>query len=269
MRQEEKYYSKYHKYREFWQNNIQTIEDITKNIQNQLLHLEKKYSGFESVYDEILTQINILTAIYSSFNTLVGKEYILRLKSLLSEYKKKYSHEGINFNTIYYLHSKIAELTSKSIEEFPKLNHSKNIYIEKGKTRRPPKKIRPFKWITFYRNGSWFIIPFNGIQIIEYKNAETFSSYDTNNIFLKIDGKLIEVIDLFSKSPEWREKSINYLIIVHDIGEKCFAANRIGKKIYAKKDFVKAALQPYEKKNRISSGRIRIFGKNHIYIYDQ
>jgi len=274
MQQEKKYYSNYHKYREFWQNNLQGIDSITKNLENDLFKLEKKYSDFESIYDEIMDQIDILSSIYSNFNSIQGQEYILSLKSLLKEYKKKHTHDGMNFNAIYYLHSKISELTNNSINKFPKLNHSSNIYTENNKkiethlyTNRYTNRIRPHKWITFFRNGSWFITPYMEIQIVKFNDAEIFSSYESDTMFIKIDGKLLEVIDLFSKSPEWCDKHITYfLIITQNVEIKCYAVNKIGKKILAKKNFIKAALKPFKKKNLISSGCLRLFGKNHIYI---
>ena len=88
MKQEDNYYSKYQRYREFWQNNIQGIEDIIGIIEKQLFQLERQYSDFDSAYDEIVSQIDILSSIHSCFNTMSGKEYILKLKSLLKEYKK-------------------------------------------------------------------------------------------------------------------------------------------------------------------------------------
>ena len=264
-------HSTYQKYREFWQNNLQGIEEITKTLEKHLLRLEKQYSDFDSVYNDIIYQIDVLSSLFSSYNTIKGNEYVFKLKSMLKDYKKRYTHEGIDFNALYYIHSKILELVHISMEEFPKLEHSIQFNHKKEVNESNRQSINdnmPFRWITFFRNGSWFIIPFEELHAIEYRNAEMFSSYESDNTFIKINNRLLQVKDFFTKSSFIDQGHPNYYIIVKNKNNKikCFAANKIGKKIFANKDIVITSLKPFRKKYKISSGCIRIFGKSHIYL---
>jgi hypothetical protein len=86
----------YQHYRNFWQSNLQKIEEISDLIERSLFRLEKKYADFQSLYDAITDRIDLLTSIYSHYNSLLGLEYLLKLKAIMSDYRKRYTHEGIN-----------------------------------------------------------------------------------------------------------------------------------------------------------------------------
>ena len=257
-------------YNNFWQNNLQSIDEISKELEVYLYRLEKRYSDFDSTYDYITNQINTLTSIYSSYNNLLGRDYLLKLKSLLKDYRKRHSYEGIDFNTIYYLHSKFDEQREKSFQNFPELTHKYD--ITEIPTEDSYKKLNlddaAYKWITFHRNGSWFITSFKSIQIVTYEDADVSNKdVSTKSVkMIKINDKKYDVIDIFSQFPLKKDERPDYILIIrkHNI-IKCFAATRIGKRIFAERDFISLNLKPIEKTS-ISPGRIRLFGKNHLYL---
>ncbi len=252
------------KYRNYWQNNLQCIEDISKNLEKHIYKLEKKYSDFDSIYNDITYEMDILSSIYSNYNNLKGKEYLLKLRTLLKEYKKRYTHEGINFDAIYNLQSKIDKLRQVSFEKFPSLEHSSYILIDEEENYTQPIEKAPYQWITFQRNGSWFIIKFDSFQVVKFNDAELLTNNGSDAI--RFGDRTYEVINFFSQFTLKEETQPNYYLMTSYKGvTKCFAVKKLGKRILAQKDFILPQLKPF-KKSRISSGRIRIFGKYHIYL---
>jgi hypothetical protein len=265
----------YIKYNDFWQNSLQRLEGITKNLEQNFYKLEKQYYDFDKYYRDIITEINILSSIYSSHNNLKGREYILKLKAVLSHYRKKYSHESINFKIIHFLNSKINKLREFSIEEFPKMDHSYTVYedFSKDKTKEDINIKRynelrnssKYKWLTFQRNGSWFITQYSKFQIIRQDEYQLLENNDSV-IKIKHNNDVIPVIDFFSKFSRSRKEPVKIFLIIKSGNElKYFAVNKLGKIIMADTDFISTNLKGFEK-NKISLGRFRIFGKNHIYL---
>lgn len=262
---------KYLKYNDFWQNSLQRLEGITKTLERDIYYLEKKYIDFDSIYDKITVEINTLTSIYSSLNNLKGREYLLKLKAILDDYKKRYTHGGIDFKTIYFLNSKINKLREQSFNSFPRMDHTFILYKDLENTAdyeldeniqryAELRKSSYYKWITFFRNGSWFIASYNKLQIIKSSDAEI--SGDKSGNFIKYNENLIEIFDIFSRFSN--SKKIMYYIITEHAGElKAFASEKLGKIIMSDKNFITTGLKAF-KKSTISPGRFRIFGKNHI-----
>ncbi|MFH0977527.1 MAG: hypothetical protein V1874_17245 [Spirochaetota bacterium] len=264
----------YIKYNDFWQNSLQRLESIIKNVEQNLNNLERKYCEFDEFYDKIITEVDILASIYSSHNNLKGRDYILKLKALLSSYQKRYTHKGIDFKVINFLNTKINLLREQSFENFPQMEHSVLLYKdisgtseihEKSKDILKFSKLKSsakFKWITFSRNGSWFVSQYDKFQIVEQKADETNNSI----IKIKSDGKFISVTDLLSHSLKNKKEKINsFLVIKLRDNLACYAVSRLGKIIMADKDFIAPNLKSIIK-NKISPGKFRIFGKNHIYL---
>jgi hypothetical protein len=266
---------KYLKYNDFWQNSLQRLEGITKNIEQNFNHLEKQYYNFDKFYNEIITEIDILASIYSSHNNLQGKEYILKLKALLTHYKKRYSHEGIDFNIIHFLNTKINKLREISIKQFPKMEHSysvsedisdENDNIDPNIQRyNELKNSSKYKWITFQRNGSWFITQCSKFQIIREEEPQLPDSNEAK-INIKYEDSVLPVTDIFSGFRRNKKEQIKLFLIIKLKNKlKCYAVNKLGKVVMADTDFITPHLRAFEK-SKISSGRFRIFGKNHIYL---
>jgi hypothetical protein len=266
---------KYIKYNDYWQNSLQRLEGIAKNLEQNFSLLEKQYYNFDKFYSEIITEIDILAAIYSSHNNLKGMEYILKLKAVLAHYKKRYSHDGIDFKIINFLNARINKLRNISIEEFPKMQHSYSVSediadengsidpnIQRYNVLRNSAK---YKWITFRRNGSWFITQYGKFQIIREEESQLAENTDPV-IRIKYKDSILPVSDIFSKFRNNKKEPIKLFLIVKFKNRlKCFAANKLGKVIMADNDIITPHLKAFEK-SKIFPGRFRIFGKNHIYL---
>jgi len=259
---EKQNYREYQFYRTFWQNNLQKIEEISELIEQSLLTLEKKYADFQSVYDELISRIDLLSSIYSNFNTIYGLEYLLKLKALLKEYATRYTNEGINFNLVYYLHSKVIELRNSSFDEFPRLYHEQKESREY--TAEEDVESAQFRWITFQRNGSRFITPYDTFSVIEFENIRTLYA-DDRRMSIKIDDRIIPVIDPLATSSTENERPNHFLIVQTESGDRCFAARIIGKRILARRDILSSLVKPFTE-SRAFKGHLRLFGVNHIYL---
>jgi len=256
-------------YSELWNNNLEKIEKIHKNLDHNLLQLEKKYYVFEEIYEKIILDIDLLSSIYSSFNSISGMDYVLKLNAVMNDYKKRYTRDSINFEMINYLSEKIKKLRNDSFADFPVMQH--NLHPEKVSQLLKEKRIkiaqnRPFKWITFQRNSSWFIKPFNHLQVLYSKKFNTISIDESGNYYTEYNSRKLIFKDLMiplsrkSTTPE-------YLISINE-GEKFFPADRIGKKIYAGKDIITPLKRPLKKpvSSKETLGRVRIFGNMHLFL---
>ena len=252
-------------YQLFWQHNLQKLEEINIRIEKTLLALEKKYIDFNTVYNQLHSEIDVLMSIYSSFNNLLGLEYLLKLKSLLNDYRKRYTHESIRFNVLFFLHSKIKELRDESFSRFPELTHTNKAFSSEREAHAITIEL-PFKWITFMRNESWFITSFDEISLIKFEDVYDTIQEHGGDCSIEVSGKRMNIIDLMSKFRKDNQERTNYYVLVKK-GQitRCYAAYSIGKRLYAKHDIIEKKLIKY-RTLPAHSGHMRIFGKNHIYI---
>ncbi len=257
-------------YSQFWDLALQKLEEIQVKLDRDLLGLEKKYEEFEGIYSLIEEEVNTLSSIYSSLNTVGGNNYLLKLKSVIKKYKKRYTREGINFNLINYLIMKITEYRNRSFDDFPALVHSGPVTGHKKKKAMPGGMVlephRPFKWITFNRNGSWFIAGFTDIEFTKGDEGEIISQESRDTFQVKIKDKTILVRDIFSTYSKIRGNPGFFIIL--DRGNRAYAADKIGDRIYARKDFISPEIKPFPGSgvNPLSPGRFRILGRNHIVL---
>jgi hypothetical protein len=259
------------KFRDFddiWTFNLQKIEGIQHSVEARLHELEHAQSDYGEVYEDIAEQLDLLSSIYSGYNTVEGNEYILRLKSVLESHGKRCVREGLDFNLIHYLLAKISDMRDRSVERFPLLSHAaygpgtrRGAWTDDGRT------LKKYKWITFARNRSWFIASFTNVLIL--KNGvypiESFDPPDLLNV--NINDIIYKVRDIFTKFPRLQAAPAYYLLI--DDRQKNFAADGIGRRIYADVDIVTPGIRPFAKaeRNSLSPGRVRMFGINHLLLY--
>lgn len=256
--------AEYEKHLEFWQNGLQAIEEISSSLETSLARLEKKYSDFETLYDQAMDRIDALAGIYAGVNTIQGREYVLRLKALMRDYRRRYTLEGINFNAIHFLHSRIRELRDQSFNDFPNLTHTQAGTVESVRPERRSIVVR-YRWVTFERNGSWFILPYDTLNIFEFREADLVGGGRKNRFSLRLDGVELEVLDLLSSSMV--EKARPSHIVVVGLGDKkfCYAASVPGKRILSRSDFIIEGLRDV-RDTGLSRGHIRLFGRKHLYI---
>lgn len=256
----------FHKrYRDFWQNNLQAIEEISSSLERSLARLEKRYADFDTLYREIIEQIDVLASIYAHYESLAGREYLLRLRALLREYRFTHSHQGIDFNALFYMQSKVRDLRDRCFEDYPRIARTRP--LEGTGSRPAPSAVSPrFKWITFERNGSWFITPYDDAEVISSREADQQPEMERTTIRFK--GELLPVLDPFSAAARRLGTSGEppaYLVILIIHGRKfCLAADSPGRRIMTRFDIVGNRLRPL--KAGIASGSLRLFGKRHLYL---
>ncbi|HDP80253.1 MAG TPA: hypothetical protein ENN21_05355, partial [Spirochaetes bacterium] len=219
---------------------------MARDLEKNLSVLERKYLDFDTVYDEISRQIDILSSIYSSYNSLLGQEYLLKLKALMRNYRARYSLEGVNFNLIHFLQMKVRENLERSFEEYPRMEHLE----EKRATRTPApakKTDRPapsHQWHTFQRNGSWFIVPCAESLVYPFSDAPIEGDGDPKRFNLAMAmGGTVPIQDLFAP-PAAGTARIHYVLVIKGPGgTSAFAADRAGRKIMAGRDFITPLLK--------------------------
>lgn len=256
-------------YRELWNFNLQKMERVQGAVEKSLAALEKKYAEFEPLYDEIIGQLDILCSIYSGFNTVDGGEDLLRLRSLLESYRKQYTREGLDFNLVQRLLGKISDSRNASFEDFPALAHKDAPTVVEGiEDHTEELALRKHRWITFERNRSWFIAPFRSIEIIPHPPFTILGVEGPDILRVRIGSEVVGIRDLLARSLD--EPVPPRFLLLLDNGEQNYAANRIGKRIFADHDFISPLVRPFKNAppNPLSPGRVRLFGKNHILIRD-
>jgi hypothetical protein len=257
-----------HSYRELWNFNLQKIENIQQSIEKSINDLENKYVGFESVYESIAGQIDLLSSIYSNYNAIEGGEYVMRLKSVIASYRKRYTREDLDFDLIHDLLSAIMEKRDRSFERFPYLSHGGREMLVKDRAFSADNCMRKkYRWVTFGRNRSWFIAPFSELVIHRNRNFPVESFEEPDFIFISISGEVLKIKDIFTKFPVWQE-SPRYYLLLNNM-KKNFAADMIGKQIFSDSDITKSIFKPFKRtfSNPFSPGRVRLFGINHLMLY--
>jgi len=253
-------------YTKFWQDNLEKISLVQKDLDRSLNQLEKEYVCFEEVYRELEEDLDLLSSLYAGLNTIEGMEYLQKLRAMIHNYKGLYTREGIDFETLNFLTMKISELRDISFEDFPLLEH-----IDQEKSTPPPPgetsgyDDKPFKWITFQRNCSWFITCFNTLKIIDAEVTSCSFHKEQNIIEVSVEDRSLEALDIFGEftSPPNNPK---YFIEIDN--ERAYAADTLGKRIYSAHDIVSGKITPFNRvaHSSIASGRVRLFGRQHLFI---
>lgn len=260
---------RYLDYSEFWRVSMEKIEEIQSKLNSAVRELEKKYSGFDRIYDLIEEELNTLSSIYSNYNSIGGGGHIMKLNTLIREYKRRYTREGIDFDLIYFLLRKIDELRNRSVEEFPLLKHRKKQYREpvyREVDRVKDYLDRPYKWITYEKNRSWFISQFSELLVVNEEDTKEKVCIDNEQIQFKYRNGLFTAYDHFGTITN-EKTEIKYYIII-DNGKKVYTASSVGRRLYSKKDLLKRKVEPFRKPHatKLYSGHVRVFGKRHILV---
>ena len=248
---------------EFWQENLQRLEEISNDLELTLSRLEDEYLRFYPLFEDFEKNATALSTIQSSFNNMEGRGYILKLNAVIAAYRKIYVTEGIDFSALRFLLAKINELRNKSFELFPWLYH----YTETEEENEPAIKAEPekspFKWVSFFANNSWFIAPFRSLEICD--RCDNYKMGESELFTASFDGREYEGRYIFSKFAN-QTKTPEYFLIIDK--RRVFGADKNGRRIYAYNDFIKKQIRPFdgEINNTFFAGRIRLFGLNHLYI---
>lgn len=254
-------------YGELWNFNLQKIENIQSEIEKSIHDLENRYVDFETAYAGITGQLDVLSSIYSGYNTVHGAESVMRLKAVLESYRKRYTRESLDFNLVYGLLIKIADLRSASFEDFPRLAHDETpVAVTEGEITGRDYSRMPHKWITFERNRSWFIAPFSAVTIVKSAGFAVESAEEPDYLTIDINGRDVKVKDIFVRSLDHPGRL--RCVIMLDGADRNYAADRIGRRIYAARDIIRPMVRPFRtvRSHPLSPGRLRLFGKHHLFL---
>ena len=254
----------YELYREFWQSNLQTIHRISKELENSLIELERRSAGLDDCCAVIESKLDTLNAIYRSYATLEGDEYVLKLKALVADHRATFEKQKVSFNIIHFLLDRIREYETEKIVRFPQ-------------TERAEKKIgyRPmqvtlaenagYKWISFERNGSWFLARYDTARIVPAQRVFYKSDPRRGVCTMTEDGVTRDVKDIFASTPGAAEKPAAF-VIVKSGTETCYAADRTGKRVIASSDVLAKKIEPFTSESSFASGFVRIAGTRYILL---
>jgi hypothetical protein len=261
--------STFRDYGDLWNYNLQKIEQIHQRIEESIRGLETGYAVFEARYADLDHQLDLLSSIYAAYNTISGLEDIMKLKAVLRTYRERYTREGMDFDLVHSLMARISDARGESFESFPALSHDST-----GGTAGLSAEVRrdysgkKYKWITFERNRSWFIVPYRSIEIKKSSGFPVVSVEDPCFINVNVEGRIVRSRDIFVRTLDGPEKP-RYILMI-DGEHNNLAAGSLGREIYSDHDFITPMIRPFKKasSNALSPGRIRLFGRNHILLYD-
>jgi hypothetical protein len=248
---------------------MEKIEEIQGKLNSAVKELEKKYTGFDEIYDIIEEELNTLSSIYSSYNSIRGSGHIMKLNTLIREYKRRYTGGGIDFDLIHFLLRKIGELRDRSVEEFPLLKHREKPEDEPVYREVEEKKEyldSPYKWVTYEKNRSWFISQFSELLVVNEEDTEKEACIDNEHIRFRYRNGIYTAFNHFGSTTT--EETITGYYIIIDNGEKVYTASSIGRRLYAKKNILKEKVEPFRHPHstKLYSGYVRVFGKRHILV---
>ncbi len=274
----------YSAYGEIWSYNLQRLDELQEELTRRLKDLEERYRGFDSCYAGIHSIMEVICSLYASNNTLEGKKEVLALMSVIESYRGRYTGSGFDFKLISDLLSKIESLRESSYEDFPILHHEIDSVFEDSVPSDTPivstdvpaggldpssvSSNRPYRWITFQRNGSYFITRYATVDVISFSTVTAEDTGIKNRIMIRAGDTSYEAIDCMAV-PGRTPEEVNCCVIVD--GLMTYAAYSIGKKIFAKKNFISPLVRPFKTvgESMLYAGRVRLFGKNHIVLRNQ
>jgi hypothetical protein len=265
---------KYKSYNKFWQQNAESIDKISQKLEKEIIAFEKESQSVNSFLNSIEISLDSLCSIYSAFNTIAGRDYILKLKAVISKQKRLLTNGHNKFDTIFYLLDRINKLKKESLQAFPALKHdhtnidNKALFIKPDSNKTSIINKKSFKWITFKRNGSWFITPYKDKFHIKANQTNQVSQNSSAEKKVFYRRKKYTVIDLFSISykTHYTEPEI-YLNI--DNSEYFYSIDMFGKTFMANNNFVKKSIHRFKKRSTISQGYVRFAGQRYIYLENQ
>lgn len=257
------------RYSQFWSDNLEKIEQLHRELQQSLLSLEKEYIRFEPSYARIEELLGVLSSLYADHRVLPGTGYLQTIQRFMQLYRGRYTRHGFDFNEIDGLLAKLKDALRENFEHFP---HLARADAQTGAGAWREARLRdldasPCKWITFNRNGSWFLAAFRQVRLVDRAHFSIAGDAGKDSLLLLVDGEKINARDLFASQNRMHEEPA-FLVMI-DGGARSYIASGLGKRIYAGKDLVGPRLRPYRsvRHSSLSPGRVRLFGKNHIILY--
>jgi hypothetical protein len=272
MKDKTKYSKDYTFYTLFWKKNLAIIERIAHILQEFLNELENESLSLEEADNAIENKISILSSRYSSYTTLAGKEYLLRIRTVLREYLSHTPEGDTSLHRIHFLRNSINKLKEQSLQHFSR--HHEN--IRQQSIQRPvfqytlslPYKKNRYTWLTFFRNNSWFLVPYTIAYIIPRHKVEFVfdANQDARRPAILFNSSRFIINDLFGHFFYSETVNPSYYVIVKHRKTRCFAAEKIGKHFIAQKNIMIERLKPFKGSRYITKGYLSFAGVTYIYL---
>ncbi len=199
-----------------YQQNLQQIEHLEFVLQNKLFGLEKDLLRVDDVFKELDTYITDLLERYRSYQNLYLYEYLLRLRSRLSQVQKQYKYQKSNFNLLYFLIDKVKQgkedflndiLHGISQKEFSQKAFSKNESPRKiDMVKQKPQIRENFKYLSLIIGGLRVLVPYHRYRVLDLmdypglhrKKKITFVKKNNQIVY-----PLIHLFDFLDHSQNW------------------------------------------------------------------
>lgn len=237
--------------------------EILSGLNNQIIELITKATeqnkSLDSLAEELIRLTEISSAMHLQYKTTRAEEETFKLKSVIKKIKNNIKADSIHLETAFYLAQKTETLISSTFTELDPVVQKSDIHIEQPV---PKAEDLNYKWFTFRRNGSWFIVPFSRINIIQGDAADTIK---TDSIpYIRINNVKYKLIDLMSPPSEYKTDPSYY--IQFDSDDYVYASDINGRELRASADMVSPMIKPIkDHAGGIFRGRVRLFGINYLY----
>lgn len=248
-------------YSGFAGSNEQFLSELTGTIRDVISDLNTRNSITDEIFKKLTETIEISNAVFRSFSNHEGLELVLRLKSISELYKRNLSDNSSLVKIADHLLKKLEKFNSNFYHEatsdeiiYPELPPE----IKSGEQRL--KKDLQYKWTTFERNGSFFIIKFEQLEIIDYSKYQSSEFPES----IKYNTRLIPFTDLMKTPDSTFVYPAKILIIDH--GKFFYAADHTGREIHGTYDMISPLIEPLDVTSRLFSGRVRIFGRRYLVL---
>lgn len=246
-------------YSVFVNDNRKILTDINGQFSDIITEMSERQKSMASLVDELIRLAEISVTIHQQYTDSTGDEEIFKLKSVLATLKKHALADKIHIQTAGYLSGKIESLINSAFESIdPELQKKKNTDAASSAQHECDLK---YKWLTFTRNGSWFILPYNKVDTIEPEPGSLY--FRESGYFVKTDDTEYEIADMMS-SPASEFRLPAYLIRIDD-ADFYYASDFNGREIHANSDIVSQQVKPLaDHAGSIYTGRVRLFGTRYL-----
>jgi hypothetical protein len=257
----------YQIYRDYWENNRKLFSSLANSLEKKLVELEKQSYQFDDTYREIESALSTLSSLYSKCGSSLVNEFLLRIRSHVKDHRTEIGKQKIAFNIIHFLYEKIRLFEEEKFSSFPSIE---------APTEDTPREtiIRPihhdekasFKWISFQRNDSWFLSSYKTLDIVPYRIAPFVPDTGGPDNIIEYNNAKYFVEDIFSSSSANPPVDPSYYIIINDAAERCFAADKKGRRFLSSHDFISKKIEPFHSRINRAKGFVTIAGIRHIYL---
>lgn len=250
-------------YAEFTGLNEKFLYDLTSTLKDIINDLNSRNSVTDELFTKLAETIEICNAVFRSFSSHDGLELVLRLKAIADLYRKNLDcntnltviaghilKKLDRFNSTFYHEATSDEIIKPALPDtaFDEIH-------DKGKDL-------VFKWITFERNGSFFLTQFKSIEITDYSSYLIHHDHEESH-FVEFNGRNYPLIDLMK--PHVSEfKTPSKLVFIDN--SSFYAADHTGREIHGSYDMITPISEPLEVSGSYLSGRVRLFGRRYLVI---